>query len=749
MKLPFPNGILPMLALGLICLFLCGFTAPAPPDVLWTSTSKDATGSMPIGNGVVGGNVWVDQEGVLHFLIARTDSWSEICRLLKLGEVEVKLTPNPFKTGFRQRLSTKDGVISFAGDGLTMKLYVDPGQPVVWITGLSGTPVQVQARLTSWRTKPHTITGDENVSAWTMKGDPEPLTELADHFPAESGCQIVYHRNMSSIVGFTMKHQGMQAYQNLVGDPLLHRAFGSILTLQHLGAGANSGANTAGDEGGWLTLKSSKKFAVKLATACEITPTASAFINELRKVSADAGQPSTALTKTVAWWNRFWDRSWIDVTAPKGSDAKTVAECTAITRSYALQRFMEACASRGAYPFKFNGSIFTVAPTWFGKDYDPDYRRWGDGYWWQNTRIPYFAMVAAGDFSEMDTLFRLYQSVLPICEARAKFYYGAKGAYFPETMSFFGMYSNSDYGWDRKPNQPANEFEADWWKYAYNQGPELVQMMLDRYLASPNAAFLKRQLIPTARQILLYFETRFPRDDQGRLKLTPDQVIETYWTGVINDTPDIAGLHAILPQLLKLPGLPKADRASWKHLLSILPPVTVKDDRIMPAQAYNPERTNVENPEFYAIWPFNVFGVMEGNATIAAKTFNERIEKANYGWQYDGQTAALAGLTNEAKKSLVSKVANSNKHFRFPAMWGPNYDWLPDQCHGGNIMLTLQSMLLQTNPLTGQIKVGVAWPKEWDVHFRLYSRANKVVTASIVGGKVSVLHETPATKAGR
>ena len=65
-------------------------------DVVWTTPSNDSTGSMPIGNGDIGANVWVAQNGDLVFYLSKTDAWSENARLLKLGKVRVALTPNPF-----------------------------------------------------------------------------------------------------------------------------------------------------------------------------------------------------------------------------------------------------------------------------------------------------------------------------------------------------------------------------------------------------------------------------------------------------------------------------------------------------------------------------------------------------------------------------------------------------------------------------------------------------------------------------
>ena len=77
-----------------------------------------------------------------------------------------------------------------------------------------------------------------------------------------------------------------------------------------------------------------------------------------------------------------------------------------MTQAYALQRYMAACVGRGKYPIKFNGSLFTV-PHAARKLEDADFRLWGPGYWWQNTRLPYFPMCAAGDFEMMDPLFNM------------------------------------------------------------------------------------------------------------------------------------------------------------------------------------------------------------------------------------------------------------------------------------------------------------------------------------------------------
>jgi len=81
---------------------------------------------------------------------------------------------------------------------------------------------------------------------------------------------------------------------------------------------------------------------------------------------------------------------------------------------------------------------------------------------------------------------------------------------------------------------------------------------------------------------------------------------------------------------------------------------------------------------------------------------------------------------------------------RFPAFWGPNYDWTPDQDHGGVLMKTLQAMLLQTD---GQkIFLLPAWPKEWNVDFKLHAPQQTVVEGVYRDGKMQSLRVTPESR---
>jgi hypothetical protein len=77
-------------------------------------------------------------------------------------------------------------------------------------------------------------------------------------------------------------------------------------------------------------------------------------------------------------------------------------------------------------------------------------------------------------------------------------------------------------------------------------------------------------------------------------------------------------------------------------------------------------------------------------------------------------------------------------------MWGPNYDWLPDQDHGSNIMLTLQNMILQS--VGNKIYVLPAWPAKWNVSFKLHAPQRTVVEGVYNDGKLVKLEVTPKSR---
>ena len=708
-------------------------------DVIWTTPGKNSSDSMPLGNGALGINLWVEKNGDLLFYLGRNDTLSEVSQLCKAGMVRVSLSPNPFLSGtpFRQHLKLRDGVCEITagapGKEVRLKVFVDSASPVVHVMANSEQPLAVTAKVESWRTEPQPVPDE---SAWTLANGPQKIIQAPDVFPRAGKNSVSwYHRNENSFAfEETVRVQSLESIRDKMKDPLLHRTFGGWV--------AGTGFAST-DDRNLSTTNPVREFHLRVASPSEQSPTAEAWLKSAESIANGAEDGQAALARTTASWQAFWHRSWVDC-GIKSKSAMTVG------KAHTLQRYMQACAGRSVFPIKFNGSIFTVEPKPMRKDVNPDWRRWGDCHWWQNVRMPYHAMQAAGDFDLMMPLFDTFERIRPFAEARAKLYHNVEGCYFAETMTIWGTYANRDYGWNRTGKEP-KDVDCKYWRFAWNQGIELVGLMLDYYEHTGDQTFLKDRMLPMATSVLKYFDTRFRKDADGRIILDPTQSVETYWFDVINDTPTVAGLIDVSTRLCALPEnlTSNEQRKFFSHMKTAAPVIPIEEAqlngkpvrRIGVAQKYNPKRSNCENPELFPIWPFRIFGLERPMLDEARNAYQMRGSHNDVGWGYDGNAAPLLGLTDEAARILKVKIDNSNTAYRWPATWGPNFDWLPDHCHGGNLMASTNYMLLQHSG--DKILLLPAWPKDWDVSFKLHAPHQTTVECVYRNGKIEKFEVLP------
>src|SRR5512147_3040185 len=89
-------------------------------NVVWDRQSADARGSMPIGAGNLGLNVWVEKDELLIYF-GSPDSWSyrgkgfNTQMQTKLGRVRLKFTPVAWAREFRQELELATNSILLSG----------------------------------------------------------------------------------------------------------------------------------------------------------------------------------------------------------------------------------------------------------------------------------------------------------------------------------------------------------------------------------------------------------------------------------------------------------------------------------------------------------------------------------------------------------------------------------------------------------------------------------------------------------
>jgi len=423
----------------------------------------------------------------------------------------------------------------------------------------------------------------------------------------------------------------------------------------------------------------------------------------------------------------------------------TEADASIVSRGYVLQRWINACGGRGAYPIKFNGSIFTVDAKIGNEHYDGDYRRWGGMFWWQNTRLPYWSMLATGDFDLMQPLFRMYKDVLGLCKDKTRIYYKHDGAFFPETMYFWGTNGNCDYGWGHKGPETVNRYIRREWQ----GGIEVTAMMLDYYRITQDEKFLRETLLPLAEATVTFYDEHWERDEKGKIRFEPSQALETWWE-CVNPTPEVAGLMSVLRRLVVIAKRAnnESQRAAWQKTLNDLSPLPIKTENgksfILPAETFSVRR-NSENPELYAVFPYRLYGRAAGNLETGLETWRRRIVKRTGGWTQDAIQAAYLGLAEDASRYVTENFSSKDAGSRFPAFWGPNFDWIPDQDHGCVAMTALQRMLLQAKGW--RILLLPAWPKEWDVEFKLHAPLNTTVEGVYREGKLRQLKVTPQSRA--
>ena len=430
--------------------------------------------------------------------------------------------------------------------------------------------------------------------------------------------------------------------------------------------------------------------------------------------------------------------------APLGRDVAD--ECRAITATYAAQRYVNLCTGLGRFPVRFNGSLLTL-----GRNGDRDYRNWGSGYWWQNTRLPYYTMFAAGDLDMLKPLFRLYCGLTDFNKKRTRKYLGHGGAYFTECMMPWGDQFAYVYGASRAWKDRSDKLQdLGWHKYEWVGQLELAFMLIRYRAYTGDDAWFKTEAMPSIREYVRFFDEHYKTGADGRYVMYPSQAAETWWL-CTNAMPELAGLHAVTGLLLDLPEslVSGEDRALFSKIRSRLPNLPVRklgDGRI----AYAPAKTyknmcNCETPELYCVFPFRICSFEKPNADLGRNAYAGRWHKLYFGWAQDEVNAAYLGMTEEAMTHVADRaLKHPSKKHRWPVYWGPNFNELPDQDEGGIFMNAVQSMLMQYEG--DKIFLLPAWPKDWNCDFKLHAPKNTTLEGRIEDGRLKKLVVTPASR---
>lgn len=737
-------------------------------NVVWNTPSRNSSESMPCGGGDIGMNIWVEDGDVL-FYVSRSGTFDENNCQLKQGRFRLRLSPNPFKdaTDFRQELKLKDGYVEIEAGGTQIQFWADVFHPVIHVEIVNAQPLQTEVSYENWRYQERLIRKGEGQQCSYKWAPPKGTITSADFVSPKENVSgrknrlLFYHRNPEQTVfDVVVAQQGMDGVKSQMMNPLKNLTFGGTLFGENLEfTGITEGIYAGTDYRAW-NFRSSKaarkeQFCIVLHT--DQTETVAQWEQGMQAALQRIAPKGRNSVKTIAqdkkqtrsWWNTFWQRSFI----------VAEGEAQKITRNYTLFRYMLGCNAYGDVPTKFNGGLFTFDPCHVDEkqSFTPDYRKWGGGTMTaQNQRLVYWPMLKSGDYDMMHAQFDFYNRMLKNAELRSRVYWQHNGACFSEQIENFGLPNPAEYGFKRPEwFDKGLEYNA-WLEYEWDTVLEFCQMILEtkNYADADITPYL-----PLIESSLTFFDEHYRMlasrrgrkvlDADGHLILFPGSACETYKM-TNNASSTIAALRTVLEtygqkeeMLRTIPSIP----LRYIEVKDSLNPASAPELKQTISPAVSWERiNNIETPQLYPVFPWRIYGIGRENLELARNTYfydPDAIKfRSHTGWKQDNIWAACLGLTEEAKRLSLTKL--SDGPHRFPAFWGPGYDWTPDHNWGGSGMIGLQEMLLQTNGK--QILLFPAWPKEWDVHFKLHAPDKTTVEVTLKGGEVKDLKVLPENR---
>lgn len=731
---------------------------------VWDKQSLNSSESMPCGGGDIGLNVWVEGDELL-FYMSRSGTFDENNTLLKLGRVRLKLSPNPFTQGdFKQTLVLNNGHVDIrtkkGAENTHIRVWVDVFRPVVHADVNSTIPLTAEASYESWRHIDRFPKGKENNANSYKWAPPAPVVTFKDSVLFQANNVLFYHQNRKNTVfDVVVRQQGMESVKDQMMNPVAGLCFGGLMQGSNMTtAGTYMGKYHDTEFKGWKLRSQKPAKSHQIAVYLPIAKADELWSSRLELLIRDSQKSArTAKKQSEQWWKNYWERSFIYLDSASLDKSSTAWQ---VGRNYQLFRYMLACNAFGEYPTKFNGGLFTVDPSFTDSTlkFTPDFRNWGGGtHTAQNQRLVYWPMLRSGDIDMMKPQFDFYKNILRNAELRSELYWNHKGASFTEQIENFGLPNPAEYNWKRPADYDKGMEYNAWLEYQWDTVLEFCQMILEteRYQNKDITEY-----IPLIESSLTFFNEHYQYlakkrgskmfDANGHLVLYPGSSAETYKMAY-NATSTIAALKVVLTRLLELPEsyLSAEKRESWTAMLKRIPPLTFREQdghvTISPAKLW--ERiNNVETPQLYPVYPWGIYGIGRPGLDTALNTYKYDKDalkfRSHVGWKQDNIFAARLGLKEEAQRLTSLKLKDSGR--RFPAFWGPGFDWTPDHNWGGSGMIGLQEMLMQTDGK--KIYLLPAWPADWNAQFKLHAPYRTTVEATVKNGKITSLKVTPQSR---
>jgi hypothetical protein len=311
-------------------------------------------GSMPIGNGDLTASAFPDvKRGSIVLWLAKQDAIADSSMPFKLGQVELKLSPNPWDTPtsfFRQTLDLPTATVIVLAGGSSESDYhvkfeawidIDSSTAHVIATAGPGATSNYTATMTLTALHPTTPWGTSNLRRCVGAPIKYPGDVLFSSESAPSSDVVgIYHRNRPTS-DFLLAALAEQGLMDIVGTPADPRRHGVQIANRTFGlaVGGTGFTRLPGSADGVMMLQSTEQIGHWHVAAVALTsatlPVAEWKVQILGLLERNRGdnlwQPNgAARVATTRFWTEFAQRSWINIstsveTAPNVDSMATAA----------------------------------------------------------------------------------------------------------------------------------------------------------------------------------------------------------------------------------------------------------------------------------------------------------------------------------------------------------------------------------------------------------------------------------------
>lgn len=779
-------------------------------DLVYDKPASRSEEGIPVGNGRMGSLVWTTPTE-LRFQVNRVDVYGNNsatnsfiernydycggCAYVDVGFAGFGDDPFP-ESGFAQRLSVYDGLLTVNGRGVTSRILAWPAQDVMSVevedARRNPEPIEVNLRMLRRNAKHF------GQQLETFARDHIEMLQTRSHTAAS---QLVIRGNRIALT---------QEFRE--GDYCCKSAV--VIGM----AGRDSKPRLLNEtEVRLAAAPSAGTFQVLIASAASFDPKADVLAAALGQLETAASAGFSALARETAdWWHDFWSRGFLHL---HSEDA--VADF--VERNYNYFLYLMAASSRGKFPPKFNGMIWNTGG---------DLRTWGAQHWFANLSCYYEALFATNRLELLDPMFDMYFGMLEACSTAARQQWGSQGMYIPETAYFDGLEKlpddiateMADLYLLRKPWEQRSQRFREYSQYKHphssrwnwiargewingrfveterGNGPygnvshilgstaKIAYLYWRRYEYTLDREWLRARAYPMLKAAAEFYRN-FPnvrKEADGKYHIHHVNSNESVY-GARDTDEDLSAMRGAVAAAVRASEILNQDtalRSAWKEFLANLTPLPTSDD----PDALKPE--SYAGPRVWArgrkpavkegpllpdgnslpAWFFDLCN-LESKDTQALEIANNTLTQSLRGQPGPdtpvgllskipiaaatlGRTEAVRFLIPNQLRGLPGPRAASNRvtaNLANRMSLREGFQALDAEALG-RASEALHMALMQSNPPAPAedpvIRLGPAWPNEWDADFALRARGAFLVTSSIQKGQVAFVEIESQAGAG-